>query len=107
MARFVNVHYPTQHAGVARVEQAADTLRGYNGGRAVDAVFGGLAVLGSPLVRLAGRARAGFAAWREERRQREEDRKLWNLALTDARVMADLSRAMSQEARGVQGSRYF
>jgi hypothetical protein len=29
---------------------------------------------------------------------RREDEKLWNLALTDARIMADLSRAMSQDA---------
>jgi hypothetical protein len=107
MARFVNVHYPAQHGGVARLEQTADTLRGQNAAHALDVIFGGLSAVGSPLVRLASRARSGFAAWREESRQREEDRKLWNLALTDARVMADLSRAMSQEARSVEGSRYF
>ena len=37
-------------------------------------------------------------SWNERRRQAAEDDKLWNLALTDARVMAELSRAMSSEA---------
>jgi hypothetical protein len=32
------------------------------------------------------------------RKQRIADEKLWNIALTDARVMADLSRAMSRDA---------
>ena len=102
MASFIRVHYPAQHGGVARFEQAIKTIGGYS---ATHAVLQGLAVLGMPFTRLAARARAGMAAWREERKQRDEDRKLWNLALTDARVMADLSRAMSQDAlRG--GSRY-
>jgi hypothetical protein len=103
MARFVHVHFPAQHGGVARVEHAIKTIGGFS---ATHAVLHGLAVLGSPLTALAARVRVGLASWREERKQREEDRKLWNLALTDARVMADLSRAMSQDAlRG--GARYF
>jgi hypothetical protein len=103
MASFIRIHYPAQHAGVARFEQAIKTIGGYS---ATHAVLHGLAILGTPFTRLAARARAGMAAWREERKQREEDRKLWNLALTDARVMADLSRAMSQDALR-DGSRYF
>ncbi|MEJ8835472.1 hypothetical protein [Ramlibacter sp. AN1133] len=103
MASFIRIHYPAQHAGVARVEQAIKTIGGYS---ATHALLHGLAVLGTPFTRLAARARLGMAAWREERKQREEDRKLWNLALTDARVMADLSRAMSQDALR-DGSRYF
>jgi hypothetical protein len=59
------------------------------------------------VVRFAGYGRPAFPTWCEAHRQREEDRKLWNLALTDARVMADLSRAMSQDARSIAGSRYF
>ena len=103
MASFIRVHYPAQHGGVARFEEAIKIIGGFSATRAV---IHGLAILGSPVTRLAARVRAGLAAWREERKQREEDRKLWNLALTDARVMADLSRAMSQDAlRG--GSRYF
>jgi hypothetical protein len=101
MARFVQVQ--PAHGGVARIEQAVHTIGSYN---ATQVALHGLAVLGLPFTRLAARARAGLAAWREERRQREEDRKLWNLALTDARVMADLSRAMSQDALRA-GGRYF
>ena len=102
MARFIQAQYPTQHGGVVRVEQAIEAIRGYN---ATHVVLHALAVLGTPLTRLAARVRVGLAAWAEERKQREEDRKLWNLALTDARVMADLSRAMSQEA--LRDARYF
>jgi hypothetical protein len=103
MARFVQVNFPTQHSGVARIEEAVKALGSLN---STHVALHGLAVLGSPFTRLAARVRAGLAAWREERRQREEDRRLWNLALTDARVMADLSRAMSQDA--LRGSnRYF
>jgi hypothetical protein len=48
----------------------------------------------APCLREAGRAR----------KQRREDDRLWNVALTDARVMADLSRAMSRDAaRDVRG----
>ena len=102
MARFIQAQYPTQHGGVVRVEQALEAIRGYN---TTHVVLHGLAVLGTPLTRLTARVRAGLAAWREERKQREEDRKLWNLALTDARVMADLSRAMSREASDI--ARYY
>jgi hypothetical protein len=106
MTRFVHTHFPAQHGGVARVEIAIETLRGYHAGQAINGLLHALALIGSPVTRLAARIGAGLAAWREERRQREEDRKLWDLALTDARVMADLSRAMSQDALR-DGSRYF
>jgi hypothetical protein len=57
--------------------------------------FGTLAVFAQPL----GRAFAQFRSWRTritaKRRQAAEDEKLWRLALTDARVMADISRAMT------------
>ncbi|KQT12253.1 hypothetical protein [Ramlibacter sp. Leaf400] len=60
--------------------------------------FAGMALLAGParsFVRaVSGRVKAGAAA----RRQVAEDRKYWDVALTDARVMADLSRAMSAEA---------
>ena len=103
MARFIQAQFPVQHGGVARVERAVETIGGFT---ATQVALHGLAVLGSPVTRLAARVRAGLAAWRAERKEREEDRKLWNLALTDARVMADLSRAMSNDALR-DGSRYF
>ena len=47
---------------------------------------------------------ADVAAWRIARKQAEEDRQFWAVALSDARVMTDLSRAMSADAsRDVRG----
>ena len=88
MARFVHIEYPAQHGGVTRITRGLQALRSFHLGRgAVHA----LAVLGSPFTR-------AYAAWTAARKQRAEDEKLWSLALTDARIMADLSRAMSQDA---------
>ena len=42
-----------------------------------------------------------------ERLLEAADRKLWDLALTDARVMAALSRAMSREAADLGRYRYY
>jgi len=42
--------------------------------------------------------------WKADRKAFKEDQKLWNVALQDARVMADLSRAMSRDGmREVRG----
>jgi hypothetical protein len=60
--------------------------------------FAALALLAAPLRTVAGGLKGAVAAWSAKRRQAAEDDKLWNLALTDARVMAELSRAMSADA---------
>jgi hypothetical protein len=66
--------------------------------------FAALALFAAPIKRSLGTVRAGYAAWAERRRQAHEDDKLWSLALNDARVMADLSRAMARDAeRDVRG----
>lgn len=95
MARFIQAEYPRQHAGVIRVERGLQVLASLN---ITHAVLHGLAVIGAPVTRAAGKLRAGVAALAAARKQRREDEKLWNIALTDARVMADLSRAMSRDA---------
>ena len=95
MARFVHIDYPVQHGGVTRVVRGLEALRSFSITRSA---LHGLSALGNPLTR-------AYAAWAEARRQRREDEKLWNLALTDARVMADLSRAMSQDA--LRDARYY
>ena len=95
MARFIQAEYPAQHAGIDRVTRGVEALAGLSITRAV---LHGLAFIGSPVTRLAVKARAGVAALAAARRQRREDDKLWALALNDARVMADLSRAMSRDA---------
>ncbi|KAF1050093.1 hypothetical protein [Xylophilus sp.] len=61
--------------------------------------FAGLALLAAPTRRAAAGVRSRVAAWKEARRQAEADRQIWALAQTDARVMADISRAMSAAAR--------
>src|SRR5207249_1208733 len=91
------IQYPARHGGVTRVENALETIGSFSATRAVLHV---LAFIGSPVTRAAARVRAGLAARADARKRSEEDRKLWELALTDARVMADLSRAMSQDAQG-------
>ncbi|NPC55280.1 hypothetical protein [Caenimonas soli] len=60
--------------------------------------FAALALLATPAKRTAARLRTGLKAWRAARHQAAQDEKLWNVALTDARVMADISRAMSADA---------
>lgn len=95
MARFIQAEYPVQHAGIARVTRGVEVLARLSITRGL---LHALALIGSPVTRLAAKARAGVAALAAARRQRREDDKLWSLALNDARVMADLSRAMSRDA---------
>src|SRR5262245_32418668 len=94
MARFVHIEYPAQHAGLNRSVAGAEAA----GNLAANVVLGLLAFIGKPVTRAAGAASRAYAAWSVARKQRRDDEKLWNLALTDARIMADLSRAMSQDA---------
>ena len=94
MARFINIEYPTQHAGLVRTAAGAEAF----GTLAANIILGVLAFIGKPVTGATEGVRRGLAAWSVSRKQRREDEKLWNLALTDARIMADLSRAMSQHA---------
>jgi hypothetical protein len=96
MARFIHIDYPTQHAGLARTSAGAEAF----GLLAANVILGVLAFIGKPVTHATEGVRRGLAAWSAARKQRRDDDKLWNLALTDARIMADLSRAMSQDAVG-------
>jgi len=60
--------------------------------------FAALALLATPAKRAVAALRTGMRSWAAARKQASEDEKLWNVALTDARVMADISRAMSADA---------
>jgi hypothetical protein len=60
--------------------------------------FAALALLAWPAKRAAAGLRDFFKTWAAARRQAAQDQQLWDLALTDARVMADISRAMSAAA---------
>lgn len=138
MARFIQAHYPTEHAGLTRIARAADavkaTVRSFDGARGAATLllaaivsaalvvanevitiwteghlmvawiamwaigFAGLALFAQPAARAGAALRRGLRAWGAARRQAADDERLWNVALTDARVMADLSRAMSAAA---------
>lgn len=60
--------------------------------------FAALALLAGPAHRTAVSLRSGLASWKAARKQAAADERLWAVALTDARVMADISRAMNADA---------
>jgi hypothetical protein len=67
--------------------------------------FAALALFAAPARRAGAALRDGLQAWAVRRKEAAEDRKLWEIALHDARVMADLSRTMSSEA--LRDPRYY
>lgn len=59
--------------------------------------FAAIGLLASPARRFVQNARATWTRGIAARRAAAQDRELWSLALSDARVMAELSRAMSRD----------
>lgn len=57
--------------------------------------FAGMALLAAPVRRAVLGLRAAAKAWAEAHQREAEDERTWNAALRDARIMADLSRAMN------------
>ena len=102
MARFAPLPYPGQSVPVAPRAPRTGT---FAQATAVGAVLLILAAIGALVFRLAACVQQGLHAWAEQRRQRAEDRKLWELARSDSRVMADLVALSQHEARGT--SRFF
>ena len=95
MTRLVNIQQQSQFRNMTRKAVGAEVA----GNFAADVLIGTLAFIGAPVTRAMGAVRQGMANWAEARRQRRADEQLWNLAMSDARIMADLSRAMSQNAQ--------
>lgn len=60
--------------------------------------FAALALAAGPVRAGVHRLRKQLRQWGAARRAAAQDEALWQVALTDARVMADISRAMSQHA---------
>ncbi|MRD46777.1 hypothetical protein GHT07_05790 [Caenimonas koreensis DSM 17982] len=60
--------------------------------------FGALALMATPARSMSVRVREGLARWNKARKMAADDERLWQVALTDVRVMADISRAMSAGA---------
>ena len=66
--------------------------------------FAALALAAGPVRSAVTNARVKLRQFAAARRAADQDEALWAVALTDARVMADISRAMSQGgARDVRG----
>jgi uncharacterized membrane protein YhiD involved in acid resistance len=74
-------------------------------GTAIGALLFVLALIGSPVFCVMNALRLRVARAIETHRQREEDRKVWQLALTDRRVMSDLV-ALRQQSP-IAASEYF
>ena len=60
--------------------------------------FAALALFAAPARRTAQAVRSSLRAWRIRSAQRAHDEQFWQAALGDARIMADISRAMSASA---------
>lgn len=60
--------------------------------------FAAMALAARPARVIVQRLRVLMGQWAAARRAAAQDEELWQLALTDARVMADISRAMGGEA---------
>ena len=56
-----------------------------------------LVLFTKPARRAMALARSGYRAWVESRQQAAADEVIWNAALQDARLMADLARAMDRQ----------
>lgn len=61
--------------------------------------MGAAVLFSTPARRAAVMARSGYRAWVEARQQAAADERTWNAALLDARLMADLARAMDRQQR--------
>ncbi|MGE4240129.1 hypothetical protein [Ramlibacter sp.] len=64
--------------------------------------FAGLALFATPVRAATMRVRNSLRAAAVVRREAAEDAKLWKVAQNDARVMADLSRAMERAGRDLR-----
>ena len=98
MTSFVDSRHSFEHSGLVRVQCAAlflqETMAELIGSQRLS-----LRMLGSLVRRAAVTVRAGHRDWVQSRKQAVEDELIWNAALKDARIMADLSRAMQGQAR--------
>ncbi len=66
--------------------------------------FAAIALLATPARSAAHTLRKTHATWKVQRKEAAADEKLWDLAQRDARIMAELSRAMMEGAgRDVRG----
>ena len=85
MTSVAHVQYPSQRPGALRAEPAARGIRHFARRAAAELV-------------------AAAKDWAAARRRAAEDAQFWRAAQSDARIMADISRAMSTAAaRDIRG----
>lgn len=60
--------------------------------------FSTLAILASPIRRAVTGFKPALKSWMQARRERANDDKMWEIALQDPRVMAEIQRALSSKA---------
>ena len=61
--------------------------------------FASVALFTTPARRALRMVRSAYRAWTQSRQQAAADERIWNAALQDARLMADLARAMDRQSR--------
>ena len=61
--------------------------------------FAAIALFSTPARRAIQMVRSAYRAWTKSRQQAAADERVWNAALQDARLMADLARAMDRQSR--------
>ena len=105
MTSFVDSSQSFEHSGVVRVQRAAEFLQAtaadLTGSQRLPlfaSIRAGLRMFAGVARRTAATLRAGHRAWVQSRKQAAEDERTWNAALKDARIMADLSRAMQHQS---------
>lgn len=60
--------------------------------------FAAIGLFAQPVAQTVRRVRAALLGWAARRQQARQDRQLWNAALGDARLMAEISHAMARDA---------
>lgn len=66
--------------------------------------FAAIGLLAQPVAQTVRRVHTALLGWAARRHQARQDQQLWNAALGDARLMAEISHAMAREASSVRSN---
>jgi hypothetical protein len=91
MTSFVQPHFATSHPGADRLEAAVAAVQ-----TGAKNLSGSLALFAAPARQMSNNLRAGWASWIITRKATANDERMWSIALQDARVMADITCAISR-----------
>ena len=91
MTSFINPGYPTEHRGARRLELLTDAAtrlgQQFKGGKGLVALFA------EATHGWTGRVQAGLQQWLEHARERAQDERVWAVAQSDPRLMAEIQAA--------------